>query len=111
MKTSLTNLGIALALLMISSDNLCALNIFSMADQSTYRCPDGLVAVGDSDRSVRSKCGNPIDVLSVQDAGPIWIYQQGQAKFMYYLEFRNGRLERIVSAPCRTGDPDCYDLR
>jgi len=87
------------------------LDIYSMADQSTWRCPGGVVAIGDLDRDVRNKCGNPIEVARVQDFGPIWIYQPGQARFMYYLAFQNGKLQRIASAPCRNNDSDCYDLR
>ena len=83
----------------------------SMADQSTWRCPGGVVAIGDLDRDVRNKCGNPIEVARVQDFGPIWIYQPGQARFMYYLAFQNGKLQRIASAPCRNNDPECYDLK
>ena len=88
-----------------------SLDIYSMADQSTWRCAGGIVALGDSDRDVRQKCGNPIDVAQVQDFGPIWIYQPGQARFMYYLAFQNGKLQRIASAACRNNDPECYDLR
>ena len=83
----------------------------SMADQSTWRCPGGVVAIGDLDRDVRTKCGSPIEVARVQDVGPVWIYQPGQSKFMYYLAFQNGNLQRIASAPCRNNDAECYDLR
>jgi len=86
-------------------------DIYAMADQSSWRCAGGIVAIGDSDRDVRNKCGNPIEVTRLQDFGPIWIYQPGQAKFMYYLAFQNGKLQRIASAPCSTDDPECYDLR
>jgi hypothetical protein len=87
------------------------LDIYAMADQSTWRCPGGIVAIGDSDRDVADKCGDPVKVARVQDFGPIWIYQPGQSKFMYYLAFQNGKLQRIASAPCRNNDPECYDLR
>ena len=87
------------------------LDIYAMADQSTWRCAGGVVAIGDLDRDVRDKCGNPIEVARVQDFGPIWIYQPGQSKFMYYLAFQNGKLQRIASAPCRNNDAECYDLR
>ena len=87
------------------------LDISSMTDQSTWRCAGGVVALGDLDRDVRDKCGNPIEVARVQDFGPIWIYQPGQSKFMYYLAFQNGKLQRIASAPCRNNDAECYDLR
>jgi Protein of unknown function (DUF2845) len=98
------------ALVIFFSSPSFSLDIYSMADQSTWECPGGIVAIGDSDRAVRNKCGEPIEVAQVQDSGPIWIYQPGQAKFMYYLEFQNGKLQRIASAPCKNNDPECYDL-
>ena len=88
-----------------------SVDLNTMADQSTMRCPGGVVAVGDSDRTVQENCGSPIEVLRVQDYGPIWLYQPGQSRFMYYLAFQNGNLQRIATAPCSNNDPECYDLR
>ncbi len=103
---------LAVSALLIFWVGLCfSLDIYSMADQSTWRCAGGIVAIGDSDRDVRQKCGSPMEVARVQDFGPIWIYQPGQAKFMYYLAFQNGKLQRIASAACSNNDPECYDLR
>ena len=99
------------ALLIVFTRPSYSLDIYTMADQSTWRCPGGIVAVGDSDREVRQKCGSPIEVARIQDFGPIWIYQPGQARFMYYLAFQNGKLQRIASAACSNNDPECYDLR
>jgi hypothetical protein len=99
------------ALLIFFAGSSFSLDIYGMTDQSTWRCSGGIVAIGDSDRDVRNKCGTPIEVARIQDFGPIWIYQPGQAKFMYYLAFLNGKLQRISSAPCRSNDPECYDLR
>ena len=109
-KTIIYLLAISALLIFYTSPSF-SLDIYSMADQSTWRCAGGIVAIGDSDRDVRNKCGNPIEVSRIQDFGPIWIYQPGQAKFMYYLAFQNGKLQRITSAPCTTDDPECYDLR
>ena len=100
-----------LSLLMSFVGPSYSFNISTMADQSTWRCPGGIVAIGDSSRDVKNKCGNPIDVVQVQDIGPVWIYRFGQSKFMYYLAFQNGNLQRIASASCRNNDPECYDLR
>jgi len=103
--------GIVLAFLLAFPQIIYAVDITNMADQSTLRCWGGIVATGDSDRAVAEKCGEPLDVQSLQDVGPVWIYNIGQSKFMYYLAFQNGRLQRIVSAPCDSNDYDCYDLR
>ena len=99
------------ALLIIFSSEAIAIDIYNLADQSTVRCSGGIVAVGDSDRSVEDKCGDPRDVQKMQDVGIIWIYQIGLSKFLYYFAFRNGNLERIVSAPCSVNDRECFDLR
>ena len=104
-------LGVALAFLLYFTQVSDAVDIFNLADQSTLRCAGGVVATGDSDRAVRQKCGQPIDVQSKQDFGPIWIYNFGQSKFMYYLAFQFGKLQRIASAPCSVNDYECYDLR
>lgn len=104
-------LGIVLAFLLAVPQILNAVDITGLADQSTLRCAGGIVATGDSDRAVLQKCGDPLDVQSIQDVGPVWIYKIGQSKFMHYLAFLNGRLQRIVSAPCNSNDYDCYDLR
>jgi len=104
-------LSAALALLFAVSWNAVAVDIDNMADQSTFRCSGGVVAQGESDRAVLQKCGEPLDVVPKQDVGPIWIYHFGQSKFMYYLAFKFGKLERIVSAPCDINDDACYDLR
>ena len=103
--------GVILAFLLAVPQILYAIDIFNLADQSTLRCSGGIVATGDSDRAVLQKCGEPLDVQSKQDVGPVWIYHIGQSKFMYYLAFLNGRLQRIVSAPCSVNDYECYDLR
>ena len=105
------SLGFVLAYLLTVPQAVYAVDITNMADQSTLRCWGGIVATGDSDRAVAQKCGEPIDVQFLQDVGPVWIYNIGQSKFMYYLAFQNGRLQRIVSAPCESNDYDCYDLR
>ena len=104
-------IGLVVTLLFAFSINANAVDIFNLADQGTFRCAGGIIATGDSDRSVLQKCGEPLEVQSKQDYGPIWIYHFGQSKFMYYLAFQFGKLQRIVSAPCDSGDLRCYDLR
>jgi len=88
-----------------------AIDFNSLADQSSYRCSGGVVSTGDLDRDVRGKCGDPLEIGRRPDSGPIWIYHADQARFMYYLVFLNGKLQRIVGAPCTPDDADCFDLR
>ena len=103
--------GAALALLIFFADTSYSIEFRTLADQSSYRCSGGVVAVGDLDRDVRQKCGDPFEIGSIQDFGPVWIYYVDQANFMYYLAFLNGKLQRIVSAPCSPDEADCLDLR
>jgi hypothetical protein len=103
--------GVTLALLIGFAGKSHSLDFSSLADQSSYRCSGGVVSVGDSHRDVRGKCGDPQETARLQDYGPIWIYYQEQATFMYYLAFLNGKLQRIVGAHCSPDDPDCFDLR
>lgn len=104
------SLGTAFALLIIFVDLSHSIEFNSLADQSSYRCSGGVVAVGDLDRDVRKKCGDPLEIGRKQDFGPIWIYYEDQANFMYYLPFLNGKLQRIVGATCGPDDPGCFDL-
>ena len=62
-----------------------SLDFTTLADQDSYRCSESVVAIGDLDRTVREKCGDPLKIGSRQDWGPIWIYHSPQAEFMYYL--------------------------
>ena len=52
MKIKISYLGAFLPALMIFFNLSYAIDFWSMADQSTYRCPGGVVAIGDSDRAV-----------------------------------------------------------
>lgn len=109
MNNSVT-IWIILASVTIFTPNAVAFDYWSLSDQSSYRCPGGIVAIGDSDRSVRETCGNPLEVTSREDKGPIWVYHFGQERFMYYLEFVFGKLERILSRPCDRNKFECFDL-
>ncbi len=60
-------LGTALTLLIIFVDTSHAIDFRSLADQSSYRCSGGIVAVGDLDRDVREKCGDPLEIGRRQD--------------------------------------------
>ncbi|UCF94949.1 MAG: DUF2845 domain-containing protein [Desulfobacterales bacterium] len=103
---------VILALVIMLSERSESVDLSNLADQSSYRCPGGIVAVGDLDRTIQNKCGDPIEVTRrMTDSYDIWIYHFGQSKFMHYFGFLNGKLQRIVAAPCKVDDPACFDLR
>ena len=102
--------GAALILLIMLAGTAQSLDFNDLDDQSSLRCSEDVVALGDSARSVREKCGQPLRIARLQDHGPIWIYYQAEATFMYYLEFVDETLQRIVGAPCSPDNPDCFDL-
>ena len=108
---NLLRFAVALVLLTIFAGNSDSIDFNSLADQSSFRCSGGVVGIGDMDRDVRQKCGEPYQIGHRQDFGPVWIYYEEQANYMYYLPFLNGKLQRIVSSPCSPDDPDCLDLR
>ena len=101
-----------LLLLFVFTSEVAAIDINFTTDQSSLRCNGGIVSVGDVDRAVINKCGEPLTVTKREaDSYDIWVYQFGASKFMFYLGFLHGKLQRIVSAPCSRVDPDCYDVR
>ena len=104
-------IGFIIIALIFVADHSYSLDIMNLRDQSTLRCRGGIVAIGDLDRSVQNKCGDPLEIARKQDYGPIWIYHFYQSKWMYYLAFSNGKLQRIVSAPCNPNRYECFDLR
>ena len=110
MKNILFISTIFIVLILITDQTYC-LNITNMRDQSTLRCPGGVVAIGDSERYVRGKCGDPLEIATRQDFGPIWIYHFRNDRFMFYLAFLHGNLQRIASAPCNPNQYECFDLR
>ncbi len=111
MLKNILTVAMALALLVVFVGMSHSIDYRTLADQSSYRCSGGVVAVGDLDRDVRNKCGDPLEIARIQDYGPIWIFYRNEGNFMYYLAFLNGKLQRIVGIPCNPDDPDCFDLR
>ena len=98
-------------LLLFAASQATAIDIRFTTGQSSLRCSGGIISVGDLDRAVRDRCGPPLAVTKRDaDSYNIWVYQPGLSKFMYYLGFLHGKLQRIVSAPCSTDDSKCYDL-
>lgn len=89
-----------------------AIEIDFSNDHSSIRCTAGIVLLGEPRQVVLDKCGEPVAVTPEHTDGyDVWIYQVGASKFMYYLGFINGQLDRIVSRPCVNNDPNCYDGR
>ena len=103
--------ALMLVLLTVFAEASHSIDFNSLADQSSFRCSGGVVGIGDLDRDVREKCGPPYQIGRRQDFGPVWIYYEEQANYMYYLPFLNGRLQRIVSSHCSPDNPDCLDIR
>ena len=101
-----------LLLLLFLTGRSAAIEIDFSNDHSSIRCTDGLVHVGDEQQEVLNRCGDPVAITPEDsDSYNVWLYQFGIAKFMYYLGFLDGKLERIVSRPCINNDPNCYDAR
>ena len=104
-----------IALLLVTLWFTCqavAIRIDFNNNHSSIQCTDGIVEVGDQQQQVLDKCGDPAAIApGDSDSYNIWIYQIGASKFMYYLGFLDGQLEKIVSEPCINNDPNCYDGR
>jgi hypothetical protein len=66
-------MGAVLLLLMLLADKSYCLDIMNLRDQSTLRCPGGIVALGDSEINVQRRCGDPLKIADRQNSGPIWI--------------------------------------
>ena len=104
---------IALSLVLVQlAGQSDAIEIDFSNQHSSIQCTDGIVQVGEPRQVVLDKCGEPVAVtLEQSDGYDVWMYQVGASKFMYYLGFLNGQLDRIVSRPCVNNDPNCYDAR
>ena len=101
-----------LVLLTLITDRTGAFEIDFSNKHSSIRCAEGIVHVGDKEQAVLDKCGDPAAIApGNSNSYNIWLYQAGASKFMYYLGFLDGKLERIVSRPCINNDPNCYDAR
>lgn len=68
-------------------------NSMALDDTSTMRCDGGIVSTGDSEDSVKEKCGEPQQVLTPDPQEPVkWVYDLGST---YYVSIVNGKVERI----------------
>ena len=71
-------------------------NLSALDDASSLQCSGGTVLAGDSEDSVRDKCGEPQKVTQEDADSPIvWFYNFGPSEFVCYVGFTNGVVERI----------------
>jgi len=71
-------------------------DLSALDDASSLECEGGIVFPGDSEDSVRDKCGNPQKVTREDADSPIvWFYNFGPSEFVSYVTFTNGIVERI----------------
>jgi len=71
-------------------------DLSALEGTSSLECDNGIVSQGDSEDSVRDKCGNPQKVTREDADSPIvWFYNFGPSEFVYYVSFTNGIVERI----------------
>ena len=81
----------ALMVMVVLRPDLSALD-----DESSLECSGGIVLFGDSQDSVRDKCGSPQKVTQEDADSPIvWFYNFGPSEFVSYVSFTNGVVERI----------------
>ena len=67
--------------------------VMALDDTSTMRCDGGIISMGDSEESVKEKCGEPQQVLTPDPQEPVkWVYDLGST---YYVSIVNGKVERI----------------
>ena len=68
----------------------------ALDDTSSLECDGGIVSSGDSEDSVRDKCGDPQKVTQEDADSPIiWFYDFGPSEFVCYVSFTNGIVERL----------------
>ena len=71
-------------------------NLSALDGTSSLECDGGTVSQGDSEDSVRDKCGDPQKVTQRDVDSPIiWFYNFGPSEFVSYVSFTNGIVERI----------------
>jgi len=71
-------------------------NLSALDDTSSLQCDGGTVSAGDSEDSVRNKCGDPQKVTQEDADSPIiWFYNFAPSEFVNYVSFTNGIVERI----------------
>ena len=64
----------------------------SLSDSSSFRCRGKIVNNRDTQYSVMKKCGKPTHEAR---SGNVWVYDFGPYRFVYYVIFVDGRVNRI----------------
>ena len=62
------------------------------SDATTFRCPGGIVKIGDTRFNVLEKCGKP---TFTDDYGYVWVYDFGSKDFIRYITFSGDEVSRI----------------
>jgi hypothetical protein len=71
-------------------------DLSALDDAVELECDGGTVVSGDTEASVREKCGDPQKVTREDADSPVvWFYNFGPTEFVYYVTFTDGVVERI----------------
>ena len=77
---------------------LCLIPTIATAE-SSLRCDDGLVTVGDNKLQVQRSCGEPVTKSVIRGDYSIieeWHYNLGAGDFLYLFTFEHGQLKTIT---------------
>ncbi len=66
----------------------------NLNERTTFRCPNGIVSIGNDPAAVLQKCGQPSYSLSPG----VWVYDRGANEFIYILYVSNHGVWKIVSS-------------
>ncbi len=77
-------------------------------DVSSFRCPGGVITIGDLIRDVRRKCGDPVrETCPGNEPYRVLVYRFKQSPYKYFLNFIFEKVQRIQTVRCESDDPDC----
>jgi hypothetical protein len=107
------NLGVIYLEVTIMRTNLCFILLIALSlipvgkaftlppreSLSSFQCSGGTTSLGDTKSNIIAKCGEPSSIEKSSDGtGEQWTYDLDPTKSIYYyLEFKNGVLEKIES--------------
>ena len=79
-------------------------------DLPNYRCSNRIIYIGDPERRVAERCGDPDDAFASNNSD-VWVYNFQQSRFVYYFTFTNGQLQRIQQVACDEDNTYCPYFR